>query len=130
MPRPEWRDPAKENHWRRLLGLWRSSGLNGRDFCAKYQLSLPSFYACRQEIARRDREKHTTDTPARRCQSLPPRSAAPTRPAFVQLTPTATLLAMPTLEVVLAGGRLLRVGAGFDAGLLRQVLAVLEEPPC
>jgi hypothetical protein len=34
------------------------------------------------------------------------------------------------LEVVLSGGRVLRVRAGFDAAVLRQVLAVLEAPPC
>lgn len=34
------------------------------------------------------------------------------------------------LEVEVAGGRLVRVRPGFDAELLRQLLAVLEEPPC
>jgi hypothetical protein len=34
-------------------------------------------------------------------------------------------------EVVLRGGRTVRVGPGFDAATLRQLLAVLEEaPPC
>jgi hypothetical protein len=32
-----------------------------------------------------------------------------------------------TLEVLLAGGRRIRVAAGFDAATLRQLLAVLEE---
>ena len=36
-----------------------------------------------------------------------------------------------TLEVLLAGGRRLRVAKGFDAATLRQLLAVLEEErPC
>jgi hypothetical protein len=34
------------------------------------------------------------------------------------------------LEVVVAPGRLLRVRAGFDAAVLRRLLAVLEEPAC
>jgi hypothetical protein len=56
MPRPEWRDPAKEKYWRRLLRMWRRSGLTGRDFCAEHKLSEPSFYAWKREIARRDHE--------------------------------------------------------------------------
>jgi hypothetical protein len=38
--------------------------------------------------------------------------------------------AADALEVVTAAGRVLRVRAGFDADVLRQLLAVLEEPPC
>jgi hypothetical protein len=38
MPRPEWRDPAKERRWRRLLQQWRRSGMTGRAFCAEHQL--------------------------------------------------------------------------------------------
>ena len=33
------------------------------------------------------------------------------------------------LELILAGGRRLRVPTGFDAATLRQALAVLEEEP-
>jgi hypothetical protein len=57
MPRPEWRDPVKERHWRRLLAQWRRSGMTGRDFCAKHALAEPSFYAWKREIAQRDRER-------------------------------------------------------------------------
>src|SRR5215472_2526676 len=56
MPRREWRDPAKERRWRRLLQQWQRSGMTGRDFCAKHSLSEPSFYAWKREIARRDDE--------------------------------------------------------------------------
>jgi hypothetical protein len=60
MPRPEWRDPTKERRWRRLLQQWRRSGMTGRDFCAEHQLSEPSFYTWKREIARRDHERRTT----------------------------------------------------------------------
>jgi hypothetical protein len=127
MPRPEWRDPAKERYWRRLLGQWRRSGLTGRDFCAEHQLSEPSFYAWKREIARRDQER-TVGAQAATRVSAPPRPAAAALPAFVPVT-MATPVAS-TLEVVLSDGRLLRVPAGFDADTLRQLLAVLEERPC
>ena len=34
------------------------------------------------------------------------------------------------VEVVLAGGKVVRVGRGFDAGVLRAVIAALEAGPC
>jgi hypothetical protein len=128
MLRPEWRDPAKERHWRRWLGQWRRSGKTGRDFCAEHQLSEPSFYAWKREIARRDQEvldRHETTTRVSASQ----RSGAAALPAFLPVTVDATS-ATAALEVVVAGGRLLRVLAGFDADVLRQLLAVLEEPSC
>jgi hypothetical protein len=122
MPKPERRDPVKEKHWRRLLRQWQRSGLTGRDFCAVHRLSEPSFYAWRREIARRDQQPPSVATPATAAD-------APT-PLFQELT-LAPLAPLPSaIEVVLAQGRLLRIGPGFDADLLRQLLRVLEGPAC
>jgi hypothetical protein len=129
MPRPEWRDPAKEKHWRRLLRLWRGSGQTGRDFCAEHQLSEPSFYAWKREIARRDQEGAARSKPTMGALA-PQRSAAAALPAFMQVTTDAAVSVTDALEVVLSGGRLLRVRAGFDADVLRQLVRLLEEPPC
>jgi hypothetical protein len=127
MPRPEWRDPAKERHWRRVLGQWRRSGRTGRDFCAEQQLSEPSFYAWKREIARRDHERAArTKAPMRTKASRRP--AATALPAFLPVTVEAA--GACALEVVVAHGRLLRVRPGFDAAVLRRLLAVLEEPAC
>lgn len=60
------------------------------------------------------------------------------RPTFVPVRVVATAaqhLACAdgtgmAFEVVLHGGRVVRVPAGFDAASLRQLLAVLEERPC
>ena len=129
MPRPEWRDPAKERYWRRLLSQWRRSGQTGRDFCADHGLSEPSFYAWKREIARRDHELAAPTKPTTRA-SAPRRSAAAALPAFVPVTLDAADSPACALEVVVAHDRVLRVRHGFDADLLRQLLAVLEEPPC
>jgi hypothetical protein len=116
MPR---RDPAKERYWRRLLRLWRASGLNGRDFCAQQRLSEPSFYAWRRELARRDQQRQA-----------PQAGAAAATPAFVALAVAADPVSPPAIEVVVAERRLLRVRPGFDAELLRQLVRLLEEPSC
>jgi hypothetical protein len=125
MAKPERRDPAKEQRWRRLLGLWRRSGLTGRDFCCQYGLSEPSFYAWRREIARRDQEVVP--------QARPKRPSAPAggrKPAFVQMGIAAAARAETALEVVAGNGWVVRVRSGFAADVLRQLLAVLEEPSC
>jgi hypothetical protein len=128
MPRPEWRDPAKERYWRRLLGQWRRSGQTGRDFCAEQQLSEPSFYAWKREIARRDQEGVARSKPGP--EASPRRSVAAALPAFLPVTMDVAASAAPALEIVVAHGRVLRVRPGFDADVLLQLLAVLEEPSC
>jgi transposase len=126
MPRPEWRDPAKEKRWRRLLDLWGRSGQTGKQFCAAHGLSKPSFYFWKREIARRD---HEARTKAATRESPPRHSAAAALPAFVPVTIDAAA-SSAALEIVTAHGRVVRVRAGFDADALRRLLTVLEEPSC
>lgn len=144
MARPHPRDPKLEQFWRAKLTTWIASGLNVRDFCRKHELSEPSFYSWRREIAARDGApvpKPTTPpkpTPAPRRRTTPTprprptasasrRSSAPTpRPSFVALR----VVPDAPLEVVLRSGHLLRVPPGYDAGHLRAVVAALEAQPC
>jgi transposase len=105
------RDARKEHQWRRWIEGWRASGLSVRAFCARHGLSQASFYAWRRELPRRE--------------------AAP--PAFVPVRVVGAEAPAPgrTIEVVLCGGRTVRVAPGFDAATLQQVLVALEEgPPC
>jgi hypothetical protein len=126
MPKPERRDPAKEKYWRRMVRRWQRSGQTGRDFCAAHALAEPSFYAWRREIARRDQKP----PPPIGCPSPPVPAASAKLPVFQQLTLADTTPPVAVIEVVLAHGRVLRIGPGFDADLLRQLLRVLEEPAC
>jgi len=104
------RDPRKEQQWRRWIQQWQHSGLSVRDFCARHDLAEPSFYAWRRELQQRQ-------TPTR---FLPVRVVADEEPAHAG-----------SVEVVLTGGRRVRVSPGFDPATLRQLLAVLAEvPPC
>jgi hypothetical protein len=100
------RDPRKEQQWRRWIRQWQSSGLSVRAFCDRHGLAQPSFYAWRRLIQQRDAELGTL---------LP-----------VQLVPEVEAHAGSRFEVVLAGGRIVRVPPGFDTATLRQLLAVLE----
>ena len=117
MPRRQ-SDPGLERLWRRRLGQWRRSGLSVRAFCATHGLREPNFYAWRRELARRAAAGAASS-------DLPAAVFVP-----VRVAPEA---AVP-LELVLSGGRILRVPAGFDAVTLRRLLATLDTPsegsPC
>jgi hypothetical protein len=105
------RDLRKEHEWRQWIHLWQKSGLSVRAFCIRHGLAQPSFYAWRREIRQRD--------------------AATVSFVPVHVVPDVQPDPASRFEVVLAGGRTLRVAPGFDAATLRQLLAVLEEvPPC
>ena len=105
------RDERKERDWRRWIRKWQASGLTVREFCDQHGLGEHCFYAWRRELGRRDAE------------------TAPFVP--VGIVPDDAPVVAGTLEVVLPGGRTVRVAPGFDASTLRQLLAVLEEGlPC
>ena len=105
------RDERKERQWRRWIREWQASGLTVRDFCDRHGLDEHRFYAWRRELGRRDAE------------------ASPFMP--VRIVSGDVPAAGRPLEVVLPGGRTVRVAPGFDGPTLRQLLAVLEErQPC
>jgi transposase-like protein len=107
-------DFGKQQLWLRRIERWQRSQLSVRDFCARHQLSEPSFYSWRRLLTERG--------------LLSPASAATPTPLFVAAT-----LADPApqpLAIVLPDGLVVQVAAGFEADTLRRLLAVLREPPC
>ncbi|MBV9381551.1 MAG: hypothetical protein JO242_12875 [Streptosporangiaceae bacterium] len=105
------RDERKEHQWRQWIGQWRTSGLSVRAFCDRRRLSAPLFYRWRRVLEQR--------------------AAASAAFVPVDLAPDDLPTSVGALELVLAGGRTVRVAPGFDAATLRQLLAVLEEGrPC
>jgi hypothetical protein len=124
------RDLGKERLWRELVQRWRRSDLTARAFCAEQGISEPSFYAWRKTINERDTEAGPT---AKRHQGSSARRSACQAddvPAFVPVGVGAAGAASGAIEVVIGPGRIVRVPAGFDADMLRQLLKVLEEPSC
>jgi transposase len=112
MSRGKQRDVSKERFWRRMLRQWRGSGLSVRVFCDQQGISEPNFYAWRRTLADRD--------------------AAPVAFVPVQVlpeppSPLTSDVAVAGLELLLPGGRVLRIGPAFEASTLRRLLALLEE---
>ena len=114
-------DPANERRWRELILRWQQSGLGVRDFCKRHRLSEANFYAWRRVLRQRgviDDVPPTND----RCAATPP--------VFVKVALNAGAASHPSIDLVLAQGRLLRIHPGFDPDLLRQLVRLLEEPSC
>lgn len=104
-------DSAKERFWRRELRQWRQSGLSVRAYCEQHGLAEPSFYAWRRTLAEREAVSF-----------VPVRVVPPDDEAVAAGPATAG-----GLELVLTGGRTLRIGLNFDAATLQRLLALLEE---
>jgi hypothetical protein len=94
-----------------MLRGWHSSGLSVRGFCEEHGLAVPSFYAWRRTLARRD--SAVGFVPVQVIPEPEPRTTAARLPS--------------SLELVLGAGRVLRVAPGFDGPTLKRLLALLEE---
>ena len=120
------RDEIKERRWRGHLAAWRRSGQSVRAYCAAKGLSESSFYAWRRVLFQRDGRSGIKVAPRSRTTSTELAEGSPFVPVrLVEDTTPAT-----TVEVVLRGGRVVRVAAGFAAQTLREVVAALEDLPC
>jgi|SRR5271165_666801 len=106
------RDPSKERFWRRMVAQWQASGDSVREFCDRYGLAEPSFYAWRRLLRQRD-AKEPRFVPVRVTNDI--------------TAPAPADYAGGGLELVLVDGRLLRIGPGFDAATLQRLLALLAE---
>ncbi len=112
MPSGAVRDLKKERYWRRIVRGQAASGLSVRAWCRKHGEKDAAFYWWRRELARRDGES--------------------SEPTFVPVRVTGDM-ATDTgggIEILLAGGRRVRVRGRVDRQMLSDVLTVLEGRAC
>jgi hypothetical protein len=101
----EARTVTKADQWREWIAEQERSGWSARRFCKERGLSEGSFYAWRKRL----------------------REQGPVRFALVERGAQRSAPAgEATLELVLATGERLRIGAGVDAPTLRTVLEALR----
>jgi transposase-like protein len=111
----------REQEWRDTLARWRRSGQTVREFCQRERLSVSLFYYWKKEVARRD-----LGLPPMACNGKPKPARTRRAAKFVPLNVLRVDLDEATLEVVLAGGRRLKIGGDFNAAVLKKLLGVLE----
>jgi hypothetical protein len=96
----------RADYWRQIVNEHERSGLAVRQFCLQAHINEHTFYNQRKRL--RDKAASAVD---------------PVRFALVEPTRERPSEA---LELTLATGERLRIGAGADAGTLRMVLAALR----
>jgi hypothetical protein len=120
------RNRSKERHWRRHVAAWRRSGWSVRAYCESQELSEGSFYAWRRVLRERELRDAASSGEAAHKSSTAIAVVSP----FVPVRLVDDAASMSGVEVLLRGGRVVRVSVGFAAKILRDVVAVLEDLPC
>ena len=101
---------ASRAQWTRTVAQWKKSGLTAEVFAEQQGLNVRSLQRWSSTLQRAS--ARVDQTAFARVIPIDSRANQPTEPASV--------------EVVLASGRVVRVGKGFDPGLLREVVTALE----
>lgn len=120
------RDEAKERYWREKIRAGTRSGMSIREFCRREGLKEGQFHSWRRELWRREEEK----AGRRRRQASGQGAPAKASFALVDLDGEQGEMNEAGIELVLAGGRKLRIGKGVDAETLVSVVAALETKRC
>jgi transposase len=110
-------DAKKARYWQEALGEAARSGLSIREFCRRRRLKESQFYWWQRRL-RVARPEGATSKPGAR------EGAA----SFALVSEDAAGDA--GIELVLGGGRRLRITKGVDEETLRTVLAALEPTGC
>jgi hypothetical protein len=97
------REATRSEYWRAKIEAQGRSGLSVHRFCQQQGLNEPSFYAWRKRVRREE----------------------PPRFALVEPLVTASVATVP-VELLLASGERLRIGAGADASTIRAVIQALR----
>ena len=107
------RDVVKETRWRKLIGEAARSGLSIREFCRGRRLDEGQFYAWRLTLQRRGGERGV-------------RRGHGGGEATFALVSADGDGESAGIELVLEGGRKLRISRGVDAETLRTVVGTLS----
>ena len=130
------RNLAKEALWRERMASQVESGLSVRAYCRAEGVGEARFHWWRRELRLRDVE---SAGPPEASRGNGASSDAPVRSAFVEVTPLEVgsdgvsvdgFALAPPVEVVLVGGRVLRVRDGFAPETVSRLVSLLEAGSC
>ena len=118
------RDVEKERQWHRVVQQAARSGMSIREFCRRRRIDEHQFYWWRQRLSERVRRQQADEGEVGH-----PEAKAKQAATFA-LVSTEPGSADAGIELVLEGGRRLRIGKGVDESTLRTVLAAVERARC
>lgn len=108
----------REAQWRKRIEEQSRSGLSVRAFCRHEGITEPSFYDWRRRLGQ-----------SARAGVAPSGEGASVAPAFARVVMAMNEEPNPRLsriEIECRGGRVIRVGPGFDRATLIEALSVIE----
>lgn len=108
-------DVEKARYWRAIIHQAARSGLSNREFCRQRKLQESQFYWWQRKLATRHPANGWKPTPAA---------------ASFALVSEESGVADAGIELVLSGGRRLRIARGVDEQTLRAVLAAIDAEAC
>ena len=111
-------DAEKARYWQRTIGEAAQSGISIRQFCRQRRLKESQFYWWQHKL-RASRQAGATSKPG-----------GPGRLTSFALVSEEAGATDAGIELVLSGGRRLRLTKGVDEETLGIVLAALELPRC
>jgi hypothetical protein len=125
------RDVTKEQYWREQLAGQPNSGLSVRAYCRRHRLRESAFYFWRKELARRGVSVASGPTfvPVHLSEDSGGRDTGAAEHAD-EAVRSAGRGVGGCIEIVLSGGRQVRLLGPVDRQSLADVLAVLEGRPC
>jgi hypothetical protein len=109
-------DGGKATRWRALIGQAARSGTSVRAFCAAHGVTEAQFYRWQRKL--------------RSSGAVKRRKVAEPAASFALVSADGEGLGDAGIELVLVGGKRLRIGRGVDAETLGRVVAVLERARC
>ena len=109
--------------WQKHLRAWSRSGLTQAEYCRQHQLSAPAFGWWKRQLQGTPRPRKGPPT----AKQSEPCDTARARFIEVQHGPHIDPGSRPTIyEVLLARGRVIRVGHAFDPEVLKRLIATVE----
>lgn len=114
--------------WAKRVERWKDSGLSAKQYAAEIGVKATtlSYWSWKLRsggapVGDRDKGK-----PTRRAARRESEAAVGAAARFVELGRPRSVVASPTLDLVLRSGVVVRVTAGFDEGTLTRVVRALE----
>jgi len=111
-------EAEKARYWQQRLGEAARSGISIREYCRRHRLKESQFYWWQRRLHLSRRE------------GVGPRPTANGQAASFALVSEEAGAMYAGIELVLSGGRRLRITKGVDEVTLRTVLAALEPAGC
>jgi transposase-like protein len=119
-------ESVSSSRWMEVVRAWQESGLSQAEYCRQAGITASTLSRWRQRWQDQEASRQATERSAL--------SLREPEPCWVEVAPPGgpemETLSRSPFEVVVRGGRRIRLDSYFDAEGLRRLVGVLESLPC